>query len=353
VLATAVAIALAGCTASGGVHGTQHHSPVVTSTPAQSVAAPASRIPLKCSQFSNVLALDQVLGSGILVSNFQQPYQLNSYIYQQAGALRCAWSNSYSDFAENSTAYLIVTVTPDVTDAEWAKWSASLGGGSQHGLYGAGSLSSCVVSPNGAICRLNMRVGPTWLSVAVRSQTPATVALTPLLKTAARVVTSAAVTAPKWSDPSAVPVPSGMFPLSDAQLATIAGSPVARAASGPSIQDGTLWGSEESVGDQAGTWNTASGDYTIQLEVLPSGSWAWSRIASKNASQSAFAHVANVGQAAIYYTSTRGAAVASVVEAIAGHNLFVVQVTPRSAGASAAHELAQKLATALASAIGG
>jgi hypothetical protein len=300
-----------------------------------------------------VLALDQVLGSGILVSNFQQPYQLNSYIYQQAGALRCAWSNSYSDFAENSTAYLIVTVTPDVTDAEWAKWSASVSGGSQHGVYGAGSLSSCAVSSNGASCRLNLRVGTTWLSVAVRSQTPATIALTPLLKTAARVVTSTSVTAAKWSDPAAVPVPPGTFPLSDAQLTATVGSPVTRAASGPSIQDGTLWGSEESVGDQAGTWNTASGDYAIQLEVLPSGSWAWRSIASKNASQSGFAHVSNLGQAAIYYTNTRGAAVASVVEAIAGHNLFVVQVTPRSAGASGARGLAQKIAQALASAVGG
>jgi hypothetical protein len=359
--AVAGVVALTAC-ASSGQSGTPTPSSSGTSTPppVTRIAGPSSRIPLKCSQFSNIVELDHLLGNGILVSKFQLPYQLNSYIDRQAGSLRCAWANSYTDYAENSTAYLIVTVTPDVTDAMWAAYAPRLAAdGTDENVYGPGSRSSCSGTSTGSGCRLDVRYGTTWLSVSIVSSIVGTnatahVALGPLLQNAATLVKGITVAEPRWQDPAAAPVSTATpFPLSDAGLAAALGQPVKDEGFGPTTSDGPHWGSGILVGDKSGAWSTASGSYGISLEVLPAGAWAWNRVISAARGQSVFASAPGIGQAAISFTNTQSNPASSIVEGIAGHNLFVVDITPSGASSPPASGLALKVAKELAAVLEG
>jgi hypothetical protein len=122
---------------------------------------------------------------------------------------------------------------------------------------------------------------------------------------------------------------------------------------GPTTSDGPRWGSEILVGDKSGTWSTASGSYGISLEVLPAGAWAWNRVISTARTQSGYAVAPGIGQDAVSFTNTQSNPASSVVEGVAGHNLFVVDITPSGASSPPASGLALKVAKALSTVLAG
>jgi hypothetical protein len=369
-LGCAIVLALAGCAPA-----TQHpqgtptilHSPgqghrssaTPRPTKAAALAPPVVRVPLTCDQIAPVAAISAALGTTVTPASPWEVADLEPYAYVQDGTLSCDWS---STIAGDSSDYSVL-VMPDITPARWAEETSDNAGVSNvSNPFGANSFATVEGSPNQLEDNLDMLIGNTWLSISdfsdqtTQTFTDAQVSarFQTLLHTAVTAVTGVTIKEPLWSDPAATPV-TGIADSSaeDQRLATAMGLPFGVDVYEPDLEAvGPL--SEALLPVNFYRRGGGAGDYAITLQMLPQGSWAWSKVVAAASGEPGYVALSGLGDKAVTYNlATPASPYDSVIEGIKDHSLYSIEVsTANAAEGPTILDTAKKVATAVLTEIG-
>jgi hypothetical protein len=381
--AAVIVLALAGCSpagpkptssASGGASPSTAASPTPTPTPTDTALAVAQiRIPFGCEDAAPAAQLSAAMGTPLVLETTAQTWQnaaeLRPYAFAQAGALDCSWS-THPGQSGNFSTYRVL-VTPDVTPAKWTQYKTDgLNASDPATPYGTNSNLQCGASPKNMQCSLAAYIGTTFVSVtdfstAVNSTltSAATFArFKPVFTTLINKVTSATIVEPGFTDAAAKPVTfSSDFTISDSAISLATGLPNFKFHSevwGPIIdEDGPEIEPEEPVNfrwEGGGGGNNTIGNFTISIEVLPAGGWAYPGIVSSSSTLPGFSTISGVGNQAVVFSPTAAsAATHRILIATSGHNLFSIDLSVDHAKPGQDYTtMAQKLALAVISGIG-
>jgi hypothetical protein len=348
--------------------GHHHHasaSPTPSATPTPTpVAAPIVRIPLTCEQLAPAAQVSSVLGAPEVLDNKDQskgdPWlvsDLEPYAYIQDGTQAC----NYATPAATDLTFYRAYFMPDASLALWTPYFAQLSAPSKFNItpspFGANSNLNCESQYHIFDCDLEMLVGSTWISLYGNSdEYPATtIAATeakflPLFTTAVNAIKAATIAEPLWSDPAATAVNISSNPASlNTVLAAAVGSSINTQENGygPTIEEAT---DESVIPVHFYYFNDYAGNYALNIDVLPQGSWAWSAISAAASAKPDYAALAGIGDEAFSFRIIGGESpyeYAIVVEK--GHNLFSVEAdTPTVSASAGTLAIAEKAAKAIA-----
>ena len=327
-------------------HGGSTPSPTAT---VASLAPPKVRIPLSCSQIAPTSDLNSALDSTVSPVP-TVPYDLGVYEAIQDGALNCSWQGPKTSSSGPVATYTLYAM-PDAA-ALWQKYAANGGLGSisyPTSYLGAPAVGGCfndvTVTPHSYGCTLDILVGSVWLDVSAYSGTqvtPPTVAqaqakFQPLFKAAVSALQGATVAEPAWSDPAANTInftdafgavnQAGMAAAIDNTYAVEIDQPDFSLA-GAQIAEFLPVNYRETLGGGTGAGDTVTpaNDFSLDVEVLPSGSWAYEQIVQAVSGDPGFATLTGFGTKAVVVTAgsnsvyTDGTTIVGVV----GENLYSV-----------------------------
>ena len=351
----------------GHATGTPSATPSATPTPV-AVAPPKIRVPLTCEQIAPAAKVTSVLGAPETLNTTDQakgqawqPFDLEPYAWVQDGARVC----NYSTAAPSDLTFFRAYVMPDASLALWTPFLAQQSAPSSFNIvpspYGANSNLNCEYGYHTLDCDLEILIGSTWVSLyGFSDEYPAsTVAaaaakFAPLFATAVAAVKTATIAEPLWTDPAATTVSVGSDVDSlDTALSAAVGSPVSNQSYdfGPTIGEAT---DDAVIPVHLGYYQDGVGNYALNIQVLPQGSWTWSAITAAAASEPGLATVSGLGDKAISFNVTGGATpYESVVVVSKGHNVFSVEVdTADVPSGPGAVTVAKKAAALIASKIG-
>ncbi|HEY4269523.1 MAG TPA: hypothetical protein VGM94_15180 [Galbitalea sp.] len=381
--AAAVVVALGACAPgspklttlpTGAASPSSAASPMPTPTPTAAALAVAQvRIPFGCEDAAPANQLSAAMGTPLVLETTAETWrdaaELRPYAFVQAGALDCSWS-THPGQSGNFTNYRVL-VAPDVTAAKWTQYKVDgLTASAPATPYGGNSNLHCSTTPANMRCSLTAYIGTTFVSVTDFS-TAVTKSLSsaatfarfePLFTTLVNEVTSATIVEPGFADALAKPVTySSEFTISDAAISVAVGVPnftFHSEAWGPIIdEDGPEIEPEEPVNfrwEGGGGGNSSIGNFTIGIEVLPAGAWAYPDIVSASSTLPGLATISGVGNQAVVFSPTAASsATHRILIATSGHNLFSIDLSVDHAKPGQDYTaIAEKLALAVMSGIG-
>ena len=357
-LLSACAPATSGSTAT--LHTIRPHHGGSTPSPTPTVAAlapPKVRIPVSCNQVAPTADLNSALDATVSPTPVV-PYQLDSYEAIQDGALNCSWQGVETSTGPAATYSLYAM--PDAT-ALWQQYAANGGLGSVSypttylGVPAVGTCYSDVtVTPHSYGCTLDLLVGSIWLDVSAYSGTqvsPPTVAqaqakFQPVFKAAISALQGVTVAEPAWSDPAASTInfTDSFGAVNQAGMAAAIGNTYAIEIDQPDFSlAGALIAEYLPVnyrlslggGTGAGDTVTPANNFSLDVAVLPSGSWAYKRIVQAVSGDPGFASLSGFGTKAVIFTAGSNSIDpdATTIVGIVGENLYSLTVTdPGAAG---------------------
>lgn len=190
---------------------------------------------------------------------------------EQAGALRCEWS----DQGGATERYLQVTVLPEATDA-WADLAGELAVYQPRaGEFGETSFSSCSTSNGYSSCRIDALIGDRWIG-AILGGLSSPDAAVPLMASLAASVQSASAADSSWAGaPSPATSCSELLPLD--RLRAALGVEVDEWAN-PMPTLAVFHGGFQQAGGTICQWRNSFGSasaMTVDAVLLPRGAWAW------------------------------------------------------------------------------
>jgi hypothetical protein len=308
-------------------------APSSTPTPtAVAIAPPQVRVPLTCDQVAPIAEVNAALGTNVVAAT-PDPSDLTPYAYLQDGALYCSYVGTV---AKSESEYQLL-VMPDITLAQWNKDKKYLDG-STPSPFGANSFLDCESSPKDLKCNLDILIGTTWITIqdfsdnvtATLTEAQALSRFQPVLQTAITAVKGATIAEPLWKDPDATAVniaPSNAF------------ENLLKHASGVDYATDVYNPDPVAVGPQSEAmyptgfqiFGGGGGKYSITTEVLPGGSWAFSRLTSAVAGVAEPTPLSGLGdQAFSFGDPNKYQPYDTQILATQGHNLISIDVDTSS-----------------------
>ncbi|HEY2643246.1 MAG TPA: hypothetical protein VGI56_05810 [Galbitalea sp.] len=369
-VAAATVIALSGMALSGCAaptteshNGAGAHSPSaaasMTATPTPTptpLAPPAARFPLTCDQLAPAATITSLLGAGAIpgnpVTGDTGGIDLAEFSLVQDGGIWCAWTNNATKDLLDTT-HLSIHIVPDVTAATWAQFTP-LEDGLVTTDFPGDSFTECEGSNHTpAYCSVNTLIGTTWVAIEASveglhtSGTAASLAhFKPEFSHVISAVQSATETQPAWSDPKAPAPKACTSTLTATQLAALLpGAKVQGGYGAPDAQAGVVWGPNPSTKMSSCEWDLVKGgsDNFVDVELLPSGVWAWPQLSAYAAQQPQHAVLSGLADRAMSFVVPFQGGATQVVVATSGEYLMLIEVSAQSASAAQALAIAKSV----------
>ena len=376
---TAIALsvmALSGCAAAttgshngatSGTHSGPNASASVTATPTPTptpLAAPTARFPVTCDQLAPAATVTSLLGAGAIpgnpVTGDTGGIDLAEFSLVQDGGIWCAWTNNATKDLLDTT-HLSIHIVPDVTPATWGQFKPL-----EQGLvttdFSGDSFTDCEGSNHTpAYCSVNTLIGTTWIAIEASveglhtSGAGASLAhFKPEFTHVISEIQSATETQPAWSDPKAPTPKACTSTLTATQLTgLLAGAKVQGGYGAPDGQAGVVWGPNPSTKMSSCEWDLVKGgaDNFVDIELLPSGLWAWPQLSAYAAQQPQHVALSGVGDQAVSFAVPFQGGATQVLVATSGEYLMLIEVAAQSATTAQALAIAKSVTADMSGAL--